>query len=211
MSAQTAVTDRITRGQVDKFGERRDALADAALLTLSELGYARTSLRDIAQNSDFSHGVLHYYFEDKVDLITYCVRRYKTTCVKRYDEVFNSATTAAELRMTFANDLATTLVNDAPMHRLWYDVRSQSLFESAFRADVVEIDSSLERMIGRIVERYAELRGTMSAVPSSVAYGTLDGLFVQGLLKHLSGDAGAPFALRSAVEDLLPRLMLARA
>ena len=52
--------DRISRRQVDKFAERRAQLAESALLTLSELGYARTSLREIAQNSEFSHGVLHY-------------------------------------------------------------------------------------------------------------------------------------------------------
>ncbi len=73
--------ERIARRQVDKFAERRDQLAAAALQTLAELGYANTSLRDIAQNSDFSHGVLHYYFADKFELITYCVRQYKAECV----------------------------------------------------------------------------------------------------------------------------------
>ena len=72
-----------TAEKVDKFEERRRELADAALQTLSELGYARTSLREIAQNSAFSHGVLHYYFRDKVDLIIYCVRQYKAVCVQR--------------------------------------------------------------------------------------------------------------------------------
>ena len=53
--------------RVDKYEERRAELAAATLQTLSELGYARTSLREIAHNSSFSHGVLHYYFRDKVD------------------------------------------------------------------------------------------------------------------------------------------------
>ena len=42
--------DRIPRQGVDKFAERRAELAEAALKTLSELGYARTSLREIAQD-----------------------------------------------------------------------------------------------------------------------------------------------------------------
>src|SRR6478752_5032133 len=91
--------DRISRRQIDKFAERRAQLADSALLTLSELGYARTSLREIAQNSEFSHGVLHYYFRDKVDLITHCVREYKARCVTRYDQIAASATTADALRI----------------------------------------------------------------------------------------------------------------
>ncbi len=82
---------RVARRQVDKFAERRDQLAAAALQTLAELGYARTSLRDIAQNSEFSHGVLHYYFSDKIELITYCVRQYKAECVKRYDSIVATA------------------------------------------------------------------------------------------------------------------------
>ena len=83
----TAAAERIARaGAVDKFAERRAQLAASALQTLAELGYARTSLREIAQNSEFSHGVLHYYFGDKIELITYCVREYKARCVTRYDD-----------------------------------------------------------------------------------------------------------------------------
>src|SRR6195952_1925471 len=101
--------DRIPRARVDKFAERRAELGDAALQTLSELGYARTSLREIAQNSEFSHGVLHYYFTDKVDLITHCVRRYKAACVERYDRILADAETVPQLRAGFATGLAQTL------------------------------------------------------------------------------------------------------
>src|SRR5918998_6156148 len=98
----TEVSDRISRRQVDKFSERRRQLATSALRTLSELGYARTSLREIAQNSEFSHGVLHYYFRDKVELITYCVRQYKAECVQRYDTIVEGATAAGGLAADFA-------------------------------------------------------------------------------------------------------------
>src|SRR3978361_1652529 len=97
-----------TAERVDKFEERSRELADAALQTLSELGYARTSLREIAQNSEFSHGVLHYYFRDKVELITYCVKQYKAECVLRYDQIVATAETADELRETFGVALAGT-------------------------------------------------------------------------------------------------------
>src|ERR1044072_2462365 len=121
--------DRISRRQADKFAQRRAQLASSALLTLSELGYARTSLREIAQNSDFSHGVLHYYFRDKVDLITFCVRQYKAECVTRYDQVAGTSAPAEQLRAGFAGAMVATLREDAAMHRLWYDLRNQSLFE----------------------------------------------------------------------------------
>ncbi|WP_253258338.1 TetR/AcrR family transcriptional regulator [Pseudonocardia sp. N23] len=195
--------DRIARRRVDKFEERRRELGDAALQTLSELGYARTSLREIAQNSGFSHGVLHYYFHDKVDLITYCVRRYKAVCVQRYDDVVTTAGTAVQLAAEFAGAMATTLVDDAVLHRLWYDLRSQSLFEESFRADVAEIDASLERMISRVVSRYAELTGTPPVCGTTLAYAMFDGMFQQSLLRQLSGDPAAPADLRAGVVDML--------
>ncbi len=189
--------------RVDKFEERRRELADAALQTLSELGYARTSLREIAQNSSFSHGVLHYYFRDKVELITYCVRRYKAVCVQRYDEVVDGAGTAPELAEGFAGAMAGTLVADASMHRLWYDLRSQALFEDSFRADVAEIDGTLQAMVWRVVSRYAELSGRPVAVPEDTAYALFDGLFQQALLRQVSGLPGAADGLRAGVALLL--------
>ena len=143
----------------EKFNARRIELAEAALETLGELGFARTSLREIAQNSAFTHGVFHYYFSDKLDLICCCVRHYKAKCVTRYDEVVTSAQSRAELTEGFLAKLAATLENEARMHRLWYDLRSQAMFEPAFRKDVLEIDKSLEAMIWRVASRYAELEG----------------------------------------------------
>jgi AcrR family transcriptional regulator len=199
--------DRISRRQVDKFAERRAQLATSALQTLSVLGYARTSLREIAQNSEFSHGVLHYYFRDKVDLITYCVRQYKAECVTRYDQIVATARSAEELKRGFGAALAGTLREDAPMHRLWYDLRNQSLFEESFRADVLEIDQTLERMIWRIVSQFAELAGSPLTVPSEAAYAVIDGLFQQGLLRHLAGRDEAASELHANVERILDQLI----
>ena len=192
---------------MDKFTARRNELAEAALKTLAERGYAQTGLRDIAQNSEFSHGVLHYYFADKTDLITHCVREYKAVCVTRYDEVVETATTAAELATGFLDKLAETLTDEAPMHRLWYDLRNQSMFEPAFRADVIEIDLSLERMIWRIVTRYAELSGLSPQVGSPTMYAIFDGLFQQALLRQLAGEPSAAADLRAAVTEALPHLV----
>ena len=199
--------DRISRRQVDKFAERRAQLAESALLTLSELGYARTSLREIAQNSEFSHGVLHYYFRDKVDLITHCVREYKARCVTRYDQIAATATTADELRVGFAAGLAQTMVQDAHLHRLWYDLRSQSMFEASFRDDVAAIDASLERMIWRIVSQYADHLDAAPAVSPATAYAMFDGLFQHGLIQHLFGHPDAADRLRDTVELMLPTMV----
>jgi AcrR family transcriptional regulator len=190
----------------EKFNARRIELAEAALETLGELGFARTSLREIAQNSAFTHGVFHYYFSDKLDLICCCVRHYKAKCVTRYDEVVATAQSRDELTEGFLAKLTATLRTEASMHRLWYDLRSQAMFEAAFRKDVLEIDKSLEAMIWRIASRYAELGGTRPASSPAALYALFDGLFQSALLKHLADDEKAIPELLAEVRRLLPTI-----
>jgi TetR/AcrR family transcriptional repressor of bet genes len=191
----------------DKYDARRNQLAESALRTLGELGYARTSLREIANNSEFSHGVVHYYFDDKLELIIYCVRYYKARCVTRYDEVIAGSRTAGGLVEAFAAKLAETIRDEAPMHRLWYDLRTQSMFEDGLREAVTMIDKTLEDMIWRVVTRYALLSGRPAARSPQAAYGMLDGLFQQALLGYITGRRDALDELTGQVRDLMPYLL----
>jgi AcrR family transcriptional regulator len=196
------------RSTEDKHQTRRDQLAESALVTLGQLGYARTGLRDIAANSPFSHGVVHYYFRDKNELIVYCVRYHKSRCVQRYDGVIEQSSTAAELVAGFIATLRCTLTDDAPMHRLWYDLRSASMFEEPLRETVEVIDGWLQDMVWRVVSRYAELAGRELAVDPPTAYAIVDGLFQQALLGMHERPAAATDRIEAALRQLLPGLLL---
>jgi hypothetical protein len=94
------------------------------------------------------------------------------------------------------------------MHRLWYDLRSQSLFEAAFRDDVAEIDDLLQDMIWGLVRAYASLAGSEPTCSPATAYAMFDGLFYQALQRHLAGSETAFDDLRQSCRDLLPRLFV---
>jgi len=198
--------DRVPRKHTDKFAERRAELGEAALQTLATLGYARTSMREIAQNSVFSHGVLHYYFTDKVDLIVCSVGQYKARCVARYDVAAADAATYGEMMDGFLRALGDTLRDEAHMHRLWYDLRAQALFEEAFRADIAAIEESLENMVMRTMKRLSELAEAPVVLAPSVLYALIDGLFQRSLLRHLSGEEGAVESLRADARTAIDAL-----
>jgi len=160
-------------------------------------------VREIAQNSAFSHGVLHYYFNDKVDLILCSVRQYKARCITRYDAVVAQARSADELVDGFLDALGRTLSDEAHLHRLWYDIRAQALFDASFQADIAEIEKSLEDMIWRIMERLFALASIAPTVSSSATYAIMDGLFQQALLKYLSGQTDAVPNLQADVRAVL--------
>lgn len=206
VTTQTQQKPARSRRGTGSYDERRIKLAESALRTLGELGYARTSLRDIAANSEFSHGVVHYYFRDKTELIVFCVRHYKTQCMHRYDSVVGESTTAAELLIGFADKLVQTLTAEPSMHRLWYDLRSQSMFQEVLRDDVHDIDRGLEDMIWHIVSRYAELSSARPMVESRAAYSMFDGIFETALRDFLADRPGAVDWIRSQVTSVLPAL-----
>lgn len=201
MSTSTRRTRAESR--VDKFGERQRELARSALATLAERGYANTSLRDIASNSDFTHGVLHYYFADKNELIIFGVREYKAECVTRYDAAIDGSENVDDLAQRFSAAMATSLTDEAPMHRLWYDMRAQSYFDEVFRPAVGEIEQGLEAMIWRMVTRHSEFTGRPPVLSPPVAYAIFDGLFQQALFRWFTGDQGSADALAAQVAAII--------
>jgi AcrR family transcriptional regulator len=202
----TSSPARSQTSRQQRVAERREQLAQSALATLGELGYARTSLRDIAQNSEFTHGVVHYYFADKVELITACARLYRKQCVNRFDEIVLTSTSATELLDRFAQRLVESIVTEAPLHRLWYDLRTQSMFEDAFRAEVLEIEDAIQGLTWRVVTRYAALAGGVPLLDERATYALFDGLFEKALLHHISGVPSAGPDLASRVRWLLPQI-----
>ena len=131
---------------------------------------------------------------------------YKARCVTRYDAVVAGSRTEHDLVEGFAAKLAETIREEAPMHRLWYDLRSQSMFDPSLQDAVRAIDLALEGMIWRVVTRYAELAGRPPALQSATSYAMLDGLFQQALLA-CGHDPSALEGLVTQVRAVMPLLL----
>ncbi|WP_223626242.1 TetR/AcrR family transcriptional regulator [Microbacterium sp. EST19A] len=194
---------RAEKAGTDKFALRRRELADAALAAIAARGFAHTGLRDVASHSELSHGLLHYYFEDKDDLIGQAIWQYKSECARRYDPIVETSQTGAELAERFGTEMAATLRDEADMHRLWYDLRNQALFDAGFRDTIIAIDALLRDMVWAVVERYAELENRPPVVDPLSAYALFDGVFLNSLIAYLRGDLEAVDRVRLASIRLL--------
>lgn len=197
------VAVRASRAGTDKFAARRRELADAALTAIAARGFAHTGLRDIASHTELSHGLLHYYFEDKDDLICQAIWQYKSECARRYDPIVETSQTGTELAERFGAEMASTLRDEADMHRLWYDLRNQALFDTGFRETIFAIDALLNDMVWAVVQRFSELEGRAPVVDPPSAYALFDGIFLNALIAYFRGDLDAAEHLRIASIRLL--------
>jgi TetR/AcrR family transcriptional regulator, transcriptional repressor of bet genes len=202
------VTETVRRDPALKFEAKRRELALATLATLGELGYSRTSLREVAQRSEYSHGVLHYYFADRNELITYAVQLYKLECCTLFDEAIAGAESAEDVVRLFGSCLALAIQQDAPMHMLWYDVKSQSMFEEPLQETVMTVEGWLADMVWRVLARYAELAGLPVRMGREMAYHTLDGVFYNALYRWRNDVPDALPQLEEQVYEMVTRAMV---
>ncbi|MDR3659593.1 MAG: TetR/AcrR family transcriptional regulator [Mycobacterium sp.] len=197
------VAGRLTGARGHKFAARRQQLAAQATSGLAELGFARASMRELAQHCAISLGVLHYYFDDKDDLVMCCVRQYKDQFVDRYRGIVVDGESGPDLKSRISSALCTSLRDSAIMHRLWYDLRTQALFDDRFSESINEIDDSLAALTWKAVTAYSKLTETSVLVAPATVYATADGLFHRALRDLISGDTGAPQRLALEIESAL--------
>lgn len=197
------VAGRLSGPRGRKFAARREELAVKATGAITRLGYARASMRDLAEQCGASLGVLHYYFDDKNDLIMCCVQQYKARFVDVYSTIVVDGESGPALKARIGSALSATVRDSAAMHRLWYDLRTQALFDDRFVDDVNVIDNSLAALTWHAVSHYAQLTGKVPRVTPEVVYATADGLFHRALRDLLKGDTGAPQRLAYEIETAL--------
>ncbi len=175
---------------------KKQELAKHTLETLSVLGYANTSLRDIAEQSGVSVGVLHYYFEDKVDLITYCVQMYKDAFIARLDSSLSENGDDDHILNEFIERIVESVVNEGKVHRLWYDIRGQALFNPDFQVVVDELEEALIALNARFLARV----NVPGLSPLDLYFG-VDARFRYYLQKYLAGHEEAVDELRLSLHQ----------
>ncbi|TKZ18162.1 TetR/AcrR family transcriptional regulator [Shimia litoralis] len=186
-----------------KRDEKKRRIAESAIEALKELGYANTSLRDIAAHSDQSLGMLHYYFEDRAELIIYCVEIYKEQFVNDLFQALEGVSGRDQVVEAFSEALVTSIIDDEMTHRLWYDIRNQALFDVAFRPVVAEIEAKL---IG-IVQLAFEKAGKDPVGDVAIHYALLDGVFRQMMQHQIMGHPMPRRDLKSVFGALLAQFL----
>ena len=186
-----------------KLEERRAELALSALSTVARRGFANTSLRDIANDSPYSHGVLHYYFADKWELIAHCLTMFNEHRSGFLAELGHADLTAEEFRAATARTVADGVRDNISGYVVWYDLRSQPGIDESVAETIRRIDQ--ERRFGAqyATTRHAELAEAQLVYSADTSYALSDGLIRHGVRRHVAGDPDALTWLEREVQRFL--------
>lgn len=178
--------------------EKRQQIAESALEALMLYGCAGTTLRDIAERSGLSLGMMHYYFEDRRDLVIYCLQLYQDAFMARFESLIAEAESREDTLSAMAEGLADAVQNEALANRFWYDIRTLSLFDpsilpvvNGFQTALIDFARRLSPLFG-FPESEAEARFAM-----------LEGVFRYHAQRAIAGQVDDRDTLRQAFRRVL--------
>ena len=169
----------------NKFEARRERLAESTLTTMGRKGYAGTSMRDIASDAEVSLGTLHYYFVDKSELLTYCVKSFKRAFIQKVITECEAADDFEGLVTRFCDVTCESMISDYQEHRVWFDIRSQALYEPMFAPLREEVEKELETMFRSFITAGEKYSGHSVSMQTDAVGWMFEGLFESQLFSFI--------------------------
>ena len=134
--------------------------------------------------------------------VSYCVRRYKSDFLRHLNAAVDVSDDNEALKANVSQMLADTIMEEAATHKLWYDIRHQTLFDDRFREVVNEIEAQIISAIDRILKQLQP----SPAMPASYGYAVLDGVFQHALHGRIKGDLSCSEDITALFRGILDRL-----
>lgn len=149
-------------------------------------------------------GRLHYYFDSKADLVVFAIRQYKMDFVERLTEAIRVKAEKSESIGAVVNVLMESLADAGKAHRVWYDMRTQALFNPSMQPAISEIQAELENATKALLEKF---RPDADDEAVHTAFLLLDAIFFDALRHSFNGVRPDPALYRARFETTLDTLL----
>lgn len=137
-------------GRKSNAPERREKIVWALFDCLAKSGHETVTVKQIATRADLPHGVIHYYFEKKDDIVAALVSSLTKNYIDLFEKSLEAVTASAEQVDRMLEYLVEAFVFDRKLNRVFYN-----LVQMGFERK--EVNAPLRRMLGAY-------RGTMENV-----------------------------------------------
>lgn len=137
-------------GRRSNADQRREEIIRALFECLADGGHEKVTIKQIATRAALPHGVIHYYFEKKDDIVAALVTSITQTYTRLLEETLDSLTDPAERLDRVLDLLVDVFVFDRRINRVFYN-----LVQMGFERQGV--NTPLQRMLTAYREALAAL------------------------------------------------------
>jgi AcrR family transcriptional regulator len=202
MRGNAAMTDRAADGAepLGTADQRRAQMLHAALVVISERGYADTRIADVAEHAGVSPALVIYYFKTKEQLLTEAMRYYEDSW---YDEGQRRLAELTSAAGRLEEIVAMSCLNEADPEpgtswRLWLDFWAQAARNPEVASVRQKSDERWRTVIAELVRDGQEAGEFLAVDADAFAIGLstlLDGLTIQIALEDPVVDPMGAFEL----------------
>lgn len=168
------------RGSYKKSEASRLQVLEAAVRALSERGYARTSVNDIAEFAGMSKGAVHYHFESKDDLIEHVLLRCADSMRARIREAWDAPGEPQQRVLRALSELRATRAQAGPEVRVLADLMAQGLHNERLKGMLQAMFEANRQQVAEAILKSLPELGIRPKIPTEVIprllLGVLDGL-----------------------------------
>jgi AcrR family transcriptional regulator len=149
-STQPAAASERVRRTREAPAERRAAILDAAAKVVTARGLADTRVGDVANEIGVSHGLVHYYFPDKDDLIAATMRHAADADAAALIEAVASVPDAtAKLDLFLVSSIPTPQTRAT--WALWVDAWAEALRHESVRSVHEDLDAAWTGLLEQVL------------------------------------------------------------
>lgn len=170
----------------DRSRATRDRLLEAAIASLAESGWARTTVATVAARAGVSRGAAQHHFRTRADLVTAAIRYMTEVRLVGLRDVLVVSPTGGN-RTRWALDQLVGLYTGT-LFRAALHVWTEAAVDAGLRAQVIPLERALAREAFRLAVTLLDVDGDDPSVRPVVA-GTLDLARGLGLANVLTDDA----------------------
>jgi len=163
--------------------ERRTQIANALLEVMAERGYERSSVAEVARRAGLNHGLLHYHFKSKHEILLAALEELTTRHEARLEVVLGSAPDdpVEQVRIFLDFHLGLGAAADPTALACWVAIGGEALKQPDVQARYA---ASLEATTGRLLEiiengiKSGQFRCPEPAAAASALVAVIQGYFV---------------------------------
>ncbi len=120
-------------GRKSNANNRRKQILQALYECLAEKGHERVTIKRLAQKAGLPHGVIHYYFTDKDEIITELVKNLQETYFKQWEKLLSKISNNRRKIPAAIDFLAEAMVLNPGLNRVLYNLVQMGFEKKAVR------------------------------------------------------------------------------
>ncbi|HZH62468.1 MAG TPA: TetR/AcrR family transcriptional regulator [Metabacillus sp.] len=160
-----------------KKGDKKQRIIDASYKVFAKKGYTNASIKDIAREADVTPGLVHYYFESKLDLLLSVQRHVQD----QYHQLYKNKDVKLLTPSETLQEIKSRAEKDPEWYRWRYEIYSLGLKNGEIQTEVAKILQDGRDSLSTPLKKL-DLSHQDSEIMASILLACFDGLALQKIM-----------------------------